>query len=140
MPSEYEREIDEILRRMGDLGPSRSAGERFLDGVRARRRSVQLWFRNAVGAAAPDQLMVTAILLFVAAFFMRFISQPLAFWVGLAGFALFVASFALSFQHLWGGKSKQVRWRGRVINLREGQPTLADRLVLWFRRQFDPRH
>lgn len=136
MPSEYEREIDEILQRLDELGPRRSRLHRFSRWLGRRWEAFAEWVRSLPNAVAADQLMVAAIVFVVAAFFLRFVVPPAARWVGVAGVLLFLLAFALSLRQIWGSGRREVRWRGRIIDMDDGRPTLADRLILWFRRQF----
>ena len=135
MPSEYEREIDEILRRMDEVTPRRSLGYRVSRWLSLRWAAVSGWVRSLPRALPADQLMAGAIVCAVAAFLLRYVVPGLAWWVGLAAGIMFVSAFALSIGQIWGGNRRQVRWRGRVIDLRDGQPTVADRLILWVRRR-----
>jgi hypothetical protein len=136
MASEYEREIEDILRNMGELGPKRRQNQRLIARLGRAWRRFTGWLGGLPSAFAADQLMMAAIICVVAAFFMRFVFPAGARWVGLAAGALFVAALALSIRQVWGhGGGSEKRWRGRVIDMQSGQPTLADRLILWFRRR-----
>lgn len=136
MATEFEREIEEILRKLGDTPPKQSWGARLLNALRARWDGFISWLQSLPQGIAPDQLMITAILFIVAAWILRFAFPPAMPWVGLAGIGMFVAAYFLSFRRFFGGRSQQVRWRGQVINMRQGQPSLADRLIYWLRRRF----
>jgi len=136
MPSEYEREIDEILRRMDEVSPRRSVRFRATRWVRLRWERATGWVRSLPTALPADQLMAGAIVCGVAAFLLRFVMPGLAWWVGLAAVVMFVGAFVISIGQIWGGNRREVRWRGQVIDMRSGQPTVADRIVLWLRRQF----
>ena len=137
MPSEYEREIEEILRRMGDLTPRRTRMQRLGDAVARQTQGFRRWLGSVARGVPADQLMLLAIVCVVSSLLLRFI--PLMRWVGLAGVLLFLLAFALSFRQVWGRRSPQKRWRGRIIDINDGRPTLADRLIVWFRRQFGAR-
>ena len=136
MATQYEREIEELLKKLGDIGPKETGWQRF------RRVSVYRWYRfwygvkNLPHTVPADQLMITAILLIVAAYFLRFAFRPLATLVGVLGVMLFCAAFIFSFHHIFKGSGQEIRWRGQIIDTRHGQPGLIDRLLIWFRSRF----
>lgn len=136
MPSEYEREIDEILRRMDEVSPRRSLRFRASRWVRLRWQALAGWVRGLPTALPADQLMVGALVCGVAFVIMRSLAPGLAIWIGLAAVVMFVAAFAISIGRVSGSSRNEVRWRGKVIDMRSGQPTVADRIILWLRRQF----
>lgn len=80
--------------------------------------------------------MVGALVCGVAFVIMRSLAPGLAIWIGLAAVVMFVAAFAISIGRVSGSSRNEVRWRGKVIDMRSGQPTVADRIILWLRRQF----
>ena len=135
MATPYEREIEEILRNIGPIGPRESGGQRFRRLMALRWKTVWRRVRDLPHTVPADQLMLTALLFVVAAYFMRFVIPGLARFVGLAGVILFVVAFAFSFHQLFGSAHRQSTWRGRPVNMSPIQPTLLDKLFFWLRRR-----
>ena len=136
MATEFEREIDEILKKMGDQPPPESPAQRLVRGLRARWDGFWGAVRALPQGADPGHLMITAILFIITAWILRYIYAPATPWVGAAGLAMFVAAYFLSFRGLFRGRRRQVRWRGQIVELNASKPSPADRLLLWIRRKF----
>jgi len=135
MASPYEREIEELLRSLGPIGPKETGWQRFRRVIGARLNGLTTSIRDLPRAVPADQLMLAALLMVVAAYFLRLVAPELARIVGVVGLVMFVLAFAFSFQQLFGRSRNQPRWRGRPIDMRSGQPTMIDRFVLWLRRK-----
>lgn len=136
MASNYEQEIEELLSHLGDFTPKESGFQKFSRTVRNRVRAIGQSIVDLPRTVAADQLMLTAILCIVAAFFLRFVLPGAARIVGFLGLALFLAAFFFSFRQLFGSGRGEIRWRGYRINMDSGQLNPLARLVLWVRRQF----
>ena len=132
--SQFDRDIEELLRSLGDLGPRETGWQRFRRGL-ATRWETFWWNVRALPRAVPaDQLMIAALLFVVAAYFLRFALPGVARFVGLLGVGMFVAAFFFSFNQLFGSR-REIRWRGQPIDIGRGQSGFMDRLVLWLRRK-----
>jgi len=135
MASPYEREIEELLKSLGELGPRETAWQRFRRVTGARLRGWARRIRDLPGTVPADQLMLAALLFVVAAFFLRFVLPGLARVVGVIGILMFLAAFAFSFQQLLGGSRYERRWRGRSMERSRGSPTPLDRFIFWLHRK-----
>lgn len=135
MASPYEREIEELLRSLGSIGPKETGWQRFRRVLGERLASFGQTLRELPHTIPADQLMLAALLMVVAAYFLRLVLPGLARFVGVVGLLMFVAAFLFSFQQLFGCSQHERRWRGRPIDMSRGQPALLDRLVFWLRRK-----
>ena len=135
MATPYEREIEELLRSLGDIGPKETGWQRFQRLASARIRAFGRRVRSLPHTVPADQLMLTALLFVIAAYFLRFVMPGAARFVGLAGIMLFIAAFAFSFSQLFGRSRNQRIWRGRPVDTRRYQPTLLDKFIFWLRRR-----
>ena len=135
MASPYEREIEELLRSLGPIGPKETGWQRFRRLMEVRFTGLARSVRDLPRSVPADQLMLAALLMVVAAYFLRLVAPELARIVGVIGLVMFVLAFAFSFQQLFGRSRNQPRWRGRPIDMRSGQPTIIDRFVFWLRRK-----
>lgn len=135
MAEKFEREIEDILESLGEIGPKETGWQRL------QRSLVGRWYRflHAVRdlprAIPADQLMLAAILFIVSAYFLRFVLPNVARVVGLFGLVLFLAAFILSFNQVMRGAGRELRWRGRQIDTGRGQPGFMDQFLLWLRRK-----
>lgn len=134
MASPYEREIEELLRSLGPIGPKETGWQRFRRIMGGRLNGLVRSARDLPRTVPADQLMLAALLMVVAAYFLRLVAPELARIVGVIGLVMFVLAFSFSFQQL-GRSRNQPRWRGRPIDMRAGQPTMIDRFVFWLRRK-----
>ena len=111
MPEKYKEEIEEILRRTGEVAPPPTAREadrrtaEFAPPTTPARRSVLSW-----PALSPGKLLLAGlILLLVGAFW-----QVWLLWTGLG---LLVAAYLLFFVKP-RSVSYEKRWRGRAVEER----------------------
>ncbi|MCL4534499.1 MAG: hypothetical protein M1370_04980 [Bacteroidetes bacterium] len=115
MPEKYEREIEELLRQIGDL-PSHDSWT-----ARLRRtwdRSVR-YLRQRMGSfnhiLTPGNIIKTALILLVASFILRAFMPRFSVYAYLIGLVLLVvgiAGFVLAER-----AAPEQRWRGRIIEL-----------------------
>lgn len=143
MPQKYEREIDEILRRLDD-GPARPAtGPRAVPTLErvqpARIVPIRRWRGPQINASA---LMIAALALAVLSAPMQYVYAPAVAYVGLAAVGLMLGSLALSIGR-WRRGRPTPTWRGRPIEVERGfsLAALRRRWSRWrTRRRFrDPR-
>lgn len=134
MGTQYEREIEEILRSLGDIGPRETPWQRFVRGVSRRWRDFWSGVRDLPRAIPADQLMLASILLILGAFVLRYISPSISRFVGAVGLIAFFAAFALSLRLFARGLDSDLRWRGRPIDLSYARSSWLRRLTRWLRR------
>lgn len=120
-PSRFEKEIEELLARLGDWSPKDKPRGRFGDTLRQWIYRWQYGWQYALSkfrwSVPPEQLMLISILLILAAYFSRFVFPVVARYVAVLGFILFFTSFLFSFGL---GQRRDRRWRGQVVNYRPG--------------------
>ena len=134
MATRFEKEIEDLLRSIGEFGPKESWWQKLNRVGAARLRGTLEGVKQLPYAVPADQLMLTAILLIVASYFLRFAFRPLATVVGAVGLVMFFTAFVISFRYFFGA-SKQVRWRGHTIDMRHDRQSPFARLTRWFRRR-----
>lgn len=139
MSSKFDRDIDDILSQFNDFRPRESGFARARRTMALKLAGMVNGFRALPQAVPADQMMLAALIFIVAAFFLRYVSPGTARLVGLLGLLLFVGAFILSFNQLFGGGRREVRWRGQPIELRPAPAGFVDRLVYWLRRMFRAR-
>ena len=131
MPQKYEREIDEILRRLDD-GPARpQSGPRAVPTLEKieppKVVPIRRWNAPRI---SPSTLMITALALAVLTAPLQHVYAPAVAWVGLAAVALLVASLGLSIGKWRSGRPTRT-WRGRSM-----EPESSISLAA-LRRRFD---
>ncbi len=134
MSEKYEREIDELLRRLErrldqplHVRIARSLG-RFFSWLQRAYRSYRM--RSKV-----EQLMMASILLFLLSYLLAFINRPLASLATLLSVALFIMAIATSLSRGPGRfGSVEKRWRGQIIDYRPRSASIWWRLRQWWRR------
>lgn len=138
MPEQrWQKEIEEILNRLDAKPPSKSSIRRRPPRPGARDRVKQFMGNVAhrLSSISVSHLLLTAIVMILVAYLLRFTSPIVFRYVIIAGVILLITSFAISF---WQPRaSAQKRWRGRVIELSE--PSLLERIRLWWLRTFQRR-
>ena len=152
MPDRIDREIEEILERLGEEPPKR--GEKPPPGDeepislddRRRRRKAPLSSRAtaAVGVSlrgpTPTSMLFTGAGVMVAGFILSAIWGALI-WLAFAGVLLFMAAFVWSFvrPRRAGVKSqpaaKGAHWRGRYVEYEPPPPGVLARIRRAFRRR-----
>lgn len=136
MSERFEREIDDILRRM-DWQPPRRQPARPPLGARLVQSLARLW-RGYRRRSAVEQLMIASIILWVLSFPLGWIfpGSILVRWASVIGLFCFVAALFLSFtgrgRFTIGPEEK--RWRGRVIDYRPRDAGLGWTLRRWWQR------
>lgn len=116
-PSKFEREIEELLARLGDWTPKSRPPGQFLETLRRWIYRWQYGWQYAISRlrwyVPPEQLMLISILLIVGAYFFRFVLPMAARYIAVLGFIMFFASFLLSFGF---ARRPEKKWRGRVVD------------------------
>lgn len=135
MSEKFEREIEELLSRLGEWVPRDTPSQRF---QRILRRQLFHWqdgwqraLTNLRSWRAPlDQLMLGGLVLVVLSYLLRFVIPMAARYIGVLGVILFFTAFALSFS-LGRQHRREFRWRGRVIQPPAGSRTWWERVRRW---------
>lgn len=122
----YEEEIEEILKKMDRVLPSKPVSQRARDRFRELASSLGPILTGMAATIQAGHLMLLSLALMLAAYFL-----PLPFdWkrdIGIVGLVLFFVAFVLSLLDRRRSRPEP-RWRGRVI--RTDQKNLPD----WLRR------
>ena len=131
-----QREIEDILNRLDDFVPEEGAASKM------RRRSsdaaagvLRALFRP-FAAISLRQVMLTALILIVVAFFGMRIHPLFARWVLIGAVILFFTAFALSFFGKGSAPATQQRWRSQSMELQG--PSWSDRLRSWLEAKRRP--
>ena len=118
MPQRYEREIEEILRRMGvaslDRTDHRRAIRRFWDWL--------VGGLSRIGALLqPSRLMIAGTALALLSYLLGRMALGMATWLAVLSVVAFVGAIALSVIRDSGRRRYRSGWRGRTLDLeREG--------------------
>lgn len=136
MTQKFEREIEEILKNLGDFVPE----ERMPD--RAARRLSDWWsdatkpLHNWRRYLTVQWIMVSSIVLVMVGFVLRGFLPAVASYANMLGLILFVAALAMSVFR-WGSRRPKT-WRGRVVEISAYDSSwwqaLLRRWRLWRRR------
>lgn len=119
MAEKFEREIEELLSRLGEWVPQDTPLQR---SKRVLGRWLFRWqegWRHALAnlrnwRAPLDQLMLAGIVLVVLSYFLRFAVPMVARYTGVLGVILFFTAFALYFS-MGRQQRRDIRWRGRLV-------------------------
>jgi hypothetical protein len=132
MADRFEREIEDILRKIDDFVPEKGRGRR-----PTRRSSRPLgglanWLTRRLASISLGQVMLYSLVLVLAAFLFRFVNPVLMRWVIIGSLIVFATAFVLSI--MGGGRPANVpekRWRGQPIDL--SGPSWPDRIKYWIK-------
>jgi hypothetical protein len=127
MADRFEREIEEILRKIDNFVPdkARRSGRR----VGQPFVAAQTWITKALAKISLRAVMMWALIAVVVTFFFRGI--PGASWIMIGSLIVFATAFLLSRASGSRGQSTPKRWRGQPMDL--SGPSLADRLKAWIK-------
>jgi len=112
MAKRYEKEIEEILKQAGDIGPH---------GLNNYRKGVLgiLWgyIVQSVGGKSlvltPGRIMMTSVLLLMVGLISNSFVHGIGAWIAWLGFILFIVGYA---SFLIRPKRVEKRWRGQPID------------------------
>jgi hypothetical protein len=127
MADRFEREIEEILRKIDNFvpdkarRPARRVGQPFV--------TAQTWITRALSKISLRAVMMWALIAVVVTFFFRGI--PGAGWIMIGSLIVFATAFLLSRASGGRGSSTPKRWRGQPMDL--SGPSLADRIKAWIK-------
>jgi hypothetical protein len=116
MSQKYEREIEEILKNLGEFVPEEPLTRRVsrrVDGSRFRRWLPAGNWRKYL---TVQWFMVASISLVMLGFLLRIVSPSLASFVNMLGLLLFVAAILMAVLR-FGGPRGERRWRGQTMNI-----------------------
>ncbi|MSQ27118.1 MAG: hypothetical protein EXR51_03135 [Dehalococcoidia bacterium] len=133
MGSQFDRDIDDILSKLGEFGPKETGWQRLRRIAMARIAALGAAIRSLPQAVPGDQMMLAAVVFIAGAFFLRYVFPGFARLVAVAGLILFVAAFAVSFNQLFGSGRRRVRWRGQVIDMTAYGSGYLNRFLFWLR-------
>ncbi len=117
MSSKYQREIEEILQKAGDLedtgrGPKPGSSGRGIGFVRL----VWLYVRQSLGgrfwSISPGRVMLVGFVLILSVLLVRPFIGGVAGWLGWAGLLMFIIGYGMV---LVRPPKVQKRWRGAAI-------------------------
>ena len=113
MSEPYKREIEEILKQAGELGPKGKLGR----SQGSLLRLVWLHAVRSLGGKAwsitPGRVMLTALVLIISALLVGAFGLGFAGLLGWAGLVLFIIGYAMFFIR---PTPVEKRWRGEVID------------------------
>lgn len=135
MAEKFEREIEELLSRLGEWVPQDTPFQRF---KRILSRWLFRWQEGWPHALTDprrwriplDQLMLAGIVLVVLSYLLRFVIPLAARYTGVLGVILFFTAFALYFS-VGQQRRRDIRWRGRSVEPRPGTRSWKARLRRW---------
>jgi len=120
MPSRYEREIEELLRKIDGLPPKKSWSERMSERLSSRVEAYRSAWTRQWRSFGPGKMMLASLVLFIFAFWLR-ANQGLATILLLGALGVFLYAYITSFRRNRFPRIEK-RWRGNVINLPRQQP------------------
>lgn len=136
MTQKYEREIEEILKNLGEFVRDEPLSRRVSRRIDTWRSRFQVPLGNWRRYLTVQWFMVASIALIMLGFLLRVVSPLLASYANLLGLLLFIAAILMSVLHL-GGQRRPRGWRGRVIEISSHDPnwwqSWQRRWRLWWR-------
>ncbi len=138
MPEQWEREIDDLLRRREGRLRGEPVSRRFARRGAPFASGLSGVLRSVLRRPPVEQFMIASIFLLVVSYPLQMlrIAPTLAYWAGVLSVLLFVLAIALSVaghRRLDGRDSK--RWRDRDISYGSTSPSMWSSLRSWFRRR-----
>ena len=132
MSKKYEREIDEIIQRSGDLGPRTPMSQLFVDAQKRIRRQFTLEFLQVFRWVTPTKVGGAGVLLLLAGIVLRspYITL-LSLGVLLSAYFLSLLRGSATFQETTGYEKM---WRGRAVDDTQSEGW-RDRVRKWFSRK-----
>ena len=128
MSERYQREIDEILNKIGDL-PPHSAGAKKRSFFGAMLAAIGGFLGGRGWNLSPGRIMLGSVVLLLVALLFRASMPGLVAPIAWAAVVIFILGYALFF--IQPHPSYERRWRGRPI---EGPPTWRERFRRWMIR------
>ena len=137
MPDRIDREIEEILERLGEDAPKRGEEPISLDERRRKRKApvasrMVSAFGFSLSGPTPASMLFTGAGVMVVGLILSAIWGTLI-WVAFAGVVLFVAAFIWSFVRprragVQKPAARGARWRGRYVEYEPAPPGLLARI------------
>lgn len=144
MPEQWEREIDELLRRREAKLRREPVSRRFARRSAPFRSSMSGVARTFLRGTPVDQFMIASIFLVAVAFLFSIIpgAGSMARWASLLSLLFFVLALALSMMsRRAGGQQQSKRWRDRDVGYgsssygQQQHPSVWESLRVWWRRR-----
>ncbi len=129
MADRIEREIEEILRKIDDFVPETGKPRRQPRKPAPGAGNAQGWLGRRLASVSLNHVMLWALLLFVAAFFLR--GLPAASWLMLAALIVCATAFMLSLRAPRQRNVPKKRWRGEPVD--DSGPRWPDRVKAWLK-------
>jgi hypothetical protein len=129
MPERYEREIEELLRQIGDLSPREASSARLRRAWGNLAHQSQQATQSLGRYLTPGNLVKAALALLLGSLLLRAMMPSFSVYAYLIGLVLLVvgiAGFVLTDR-----PAPEQRWRGRIIELPNNRPPWW--LELWQR-------
>jgi hypothetical protein len=140
MSSRYEREIEELLRRMDGRLRSEPLSVRLRRKLERVELAVYCLWRAFLRRSPIEQFMIGSVVLALLSYGLHLFSPRAAFYAGIISVVLFVLAITVSIASHRGGLgfNSERRWRGRPIDLppASGPGAWWWRLRRWWRRRF----
>lgn len=144
MPDRIDREIEEILARLGEDAPKRGEDPISLDERRRKRKApvssrAVAAFGFSLRGPTPASMLFTGAGVMVVGLILAVFLSPLI-WVAFAGVVLFVAAFIWSFMRPRQRRTREpaakgAHWRGRYVEYEPAPPGVLARVKRAFRRR-----
>ena len=131
MSERYQREIEEILREVGDSTPTKEPEKPHRKSPLSAFGGIGRGVAGLIYRSSSRLLLIGAVLLVVAVLVSAISPGFLAPFVWL-GLILFIMVYALFFAR--PGSSPEKRWRGRTIDPLPREDRARSRFQRWFRR------
>ena len=112
MADRYQREIEEILRKAGDVAPPVAPSPRKVGLRRLIWTNIKQSLAGKPLSFTPGRAMLAAVLLLLAALVLNSVGVGPVALVALAGLILFIVAYGMFFIR---PPKPQKRWRGQVI-------------------------
>ena len=112
MADRYQREIEEILRKAGDVAPPVAPSPRKAGLRRLIWTNIKQSLAGKPLSFTPGRAMLAAVLLLLAALVLNSVGVGPVALVALAGLILFIVAYGMFFIR---PPKPQKRWRGQVI-------------------------
>lgn len=126
MPEQYEREIEEIIKKTGDdLGPRTSLRQAFFDLQHRVRENLRKQTPSFLRVVTPRRVGAIGVALLVAAYFLK--TPPFA----VLAVSVLLTAYLIS---LVRGREGEQRWRGQPIDTR-GRPNWLGKVKQVFRKK-----
>ena len=127
MPSRYQREIEDILEKAGEVGPKRPP--RRSPNRRSFRQLVWLYVRQSLSgnlfSISPGRIMLLGFVLLLSFLLVRPFSAGVAGMLAWAGLIIFIIGYGMV---LVRPPKIEKRWRGQSVEMKSPAGSWLDRI------------